>query len=56
MTTVLLRAYVWIRERKGQTLAEYGLLLAFIAIVAEGAYAIMGTSLKSMVAGISASF
>ena len=34
------------REEEGQTMAEYGLLIAFIAVVALVGITLLGTSLK----------
>jgi pilus assembly protein Flp/PilA len=37
-----------IRDEEGASLAEYGLLLALIAVLCVGAIALLGTSISSM--------
>ena len=41
------------RNRKGQTLAEYGLIMAFVSVVAIGALSAMGTNVKGVFTTIS---
>ena len=36
------------RQEEGATLAEYGLLLALIAVICIGAIAVLGTKISSM--------
>ncbi len=50
----LTRSYIRIRElhkglRRGQTMSEYALILAGVAIVVFAAYASMGNAINSMV-------
>ena len=39
-------------KTRGQTMTEYALILAAVAVVAYGAYAIMGNSIGSLASGI----
>jgi len=41
------------RQEEGATLAEYGLLLALIAVVCIGAIAVLGTKISSMFTSVS---
>jgi pilus assembly protein Flp/PilA len=41
-----------IREEEGQTMAEYGLLLAVIAVVVVVAALVLGSSISSLFAGV----
>ena len=43
------------RKEEGATLAEYGLLLALIAVICIGAIALVGTQISSMFSSVSAS-
>jgi pilus assembly protein Flp/PilA len=43
------------RRQEGATLAEYGLLLALIAVVCIAAITLLGTSISSMFASIAGS-
>lgn len=42
------RLYVQAREQKGQTLAEYALILGLIAVVAIGAVTLLGTNVSTI--------
>jgi len=46
--SALTKAYIRIRESKGQTMAEYGLILALIAVVAGAAYGILGGQIATL--------
>lgn len=48
--TMLLK---FIRDEEGATLAEYGLLLATIAVVCLAAITLLGTQISSMFTGVS---
>ncbi len=48
--TMLLK---FIRDEEGATLAEYGLLLALIAVVCLAAITLLGTQISSMFTGVS---
>jgi Flp pilus assembly pilin Flp len=41
-----------VRSRDGQTMTEYALILAAIAVVAWGAYNLMGQNIGTMASGI----
>ena len=46
---------LWTRyaaSQRGQTMAEYGLIIALIAVVAITAWAALGTSIKTTINGI----
>ena len=43
------------RKEEGATLAEYGLLLALIAVVCIGAIAVLGTKISSMFTSVASS-
>lgn len=45
-----------VRDEKGQTMAEYGLLLAFIAVIVGVAVALLGTNLATFFTGIAGQF
>ena len=44
-----------VRSQEGQTMAEYGLLLAVIAVVVVAAALILGKSISSLFLGVSGS-
>ena len=52
----LLNVYERFEEQKGQTMAEYGLILAVIAVVAVGAFIFLGGVIDSKVSAIGQSF
>lgn len=43
------RLYLRLKERQGQTMGEYALILAAVAIVAFAGYKILGTDINTMV-------
>ena len=45
----------FVREEEGASLAEYGLLLALIAVVCIGAIAVVGTKISTMFSAVSGS-
>jgi len=45
----------FIRDQEGATLAEYGLLLALIAVVCLGAITVLGTQISTMFSSVSTS-
>jgi pilus assembly protein Flp/PilA len=53
-TGKFLRKYLF-RTEEGASLAEYGLLLALIAVVCIAAIAVLGTKISSMFAALAAS-
>ncbi len=51
------RVFIQVRENviqksRGQTMTEYALILAAVAVVAYGAYKVMGNSIGSLASGI----
>ena len=48
----ILRLYARIREQKGQSMAEYALIMAAIAVVAMVAYTALGTSVSTLVTNV----
>jgi pilus assembly protein Flp/PilA len=48
MNKLINAAARFIRDEEGASLAEYGLLLALIAVVCIGAITILGTNISSM--------
>ena len=48
MTKLLTATTKFIRDEEGATLAEYGLLLALIAVVCLGAITVLGTKISTM--------
>ena len=40
------------RQEPGQTMAEYGLILALVAIVAIGAWSLLGTNVSTIISSI----
>jgi pilus assembly protein Flp/PilA len=55
MTKRLIEMQVWLASRKkqkGQSLAEYGLILALIAVVCIAALTLMGTNISAMLNGL----
>jgi pilus assembly protein Flp/PilA len=48
MTDLLTTTKKFFREEEGASLAEYGLLLALIAVVCIGAIGLLGSSISSM--------
>ena len=49
----ILRLYARIRDDKGQSMAEYALIMAAIAVVAMVAYSALGTNVSSLVSNVS---
>jgi|GraSoiStandDraft_59_1057299.scaffolds.fasta_scaffold1526153_2 Flp pilus assembly pilin Flp len=41
-----------VRKPRGMSTAEYGLILAAIAVVAYGSYLVLGSSVSSLVSGV----
>lgn len=56
-TWMLKKAVAWkSRDEEGQGLAEYGLILALIAVVCIGALQLLGTNISSYIGKINAAF
>jgi len=49
----ILRLYARIREQKGQSMAEYALIMAAIAVVAMVAYTALGGNVSTLVSNVS---
>ncbi|MGA2285839.1 MAG: Flp family type IVb pilin [Dehalococcoidia bacterium] len=49
----LLRLYCWITEEKAQTMAEYGLILALVSVVAVGIIFTVGGNIKDVFTKVS---
>ena len=43
------KAYVRLRENKGQTMAEYGLIVALVAVVTVAAWTLLGTNVTATI-------
>ena len=41
------RLMVWVREERGQTMAEYGLILALVAVVVIVAITLLGSNISA---------
>ena len=44
----MLRLFVWLKEQDGQTMAEYGLILALVSVVAIGVLVLVGKDLGNV--------
>ena len=49
----ILRLHTRIREQKGQSMTEYALIMAAIAVVAMAAYSGLGTNMSTVVNNVS---
>ncbi len=52
----LLRLMAWVEEQKGQTMAEYGLILALIAIVVIAGVTLLGGRINQFFNTLSLNF
>ena len=48
ITTSILRLYCWAKEETGQTMAEYGLILALISVAAIALMVLLGTQIGNV--------
>jgi pilus assembly protein Flp/PilA len=55
MTKLLTAASKFVRDEEGASLAEYGLLLALIAVVCIGAITLLGTNISTMFSKVAGS-
>jgi pilus assembly protein Flp/PilA len=49
------KAYLRMREAKGQTMAEYGLIVALVAVVTVVAWTLLGTNVTNTISSIAGS-
>ncbi len=54
MSELAMRLYVRVSESKGQTMTEYALILATIAVAAYLAYEGLGTSISTLATNVAA--
>ena len=47
--SAITKAYVRLRESKGQTMAEYGLIVALVAVVTVVAWTLLGTNVTATI-------
>lgn len=52
MNGILTRMYVRLTERKGQTMGEYALIMAGVAVVAFAAYRLLGNDISTLMTNI----
>jgi pilus assembly protein Flp/PilA len=52
MTELYVKLMNRVKSRKGQTLVEYGLILALVAIVVIAVLTILGTQLQNIFSGV----
>jgi pilus assembly protein Flp/PilA len=50
------RFMVWVREEKGQTMAEYGLILALVAVVVITAITLLGGNISAFFTDLAGNF
>ena len=50
----LLRTYVRIREGSGQTMTEYAMIMAAIAVVCFAAYNLLGNDVSTLIGNVAA--
>jgi len=53
--SALTKAYVRMRESKGQTMAEYALIVGLIAVFTVAVWTTLGTDIQTIVSSISTS-
>ena len=53
ISAVVLKLFVLYKDEEGQALAEYALILGFVAIVAVAALTLMGTAITGKLSGVS---
>ena len=49
---LLTRTYVRLREARGQTMAEYALIVALVSVVSVAAWTLLGTNITSTINSI----
>jgi Flp pilus assembly pilin Flp len=50
--SAIMKVYVRVRENRGQTMAEYGLIVALVAVVTVGAWGILGGKINTVLTAI----
>ena len=50
------RFMVWVEEQKGQTMAEYGLILALVAVVVITAITLLGNNITTFFTDLAGNF
>ncbi len=53
---IVVKLFVLYKDEEGQALAEYGLILGLIAVVAIAALALLGAAITGQLGGISGAF
>ena len=53
--SALTKTYLRIRENKGQTMAEYGLIVALVAVVSVAAWTLLGGNINATINSIAGS-
>ncbi len=53
ISEVVLKLFILYKDEEGQALAEYALILGFIAIVAVAVLTLMGTAIVGKLSGVS---
>jgi pilus assembly protein Flp/PilA len=53
--SALSKAYIRVREDKGQTMAEYGLIVALVAVVTVAAWTLLGGNITATINSIAGS-
>jgi Flp pilus assembly pilin Flp len=52
LMSAIMKAYARVRENKGQTMAEYGLIVALVAVVTVAAWGLLGGSINGVLTTI----
>jgi len=50
------RFMVWVQEERGQTMAEYGLILALVAVVVITAITLLGSNISAFFTNLAGNF
>jgi pilus assembly protein Flp/PilA len=52
----MLKLFTWLREETGQTMAEYGLILALVAVVVITAITLLGGNISAFFTDLAGNF
>jgi len=52
----MLKLFMWLREETGQTMAEYGLILALVAVVVITAITLLGGNISAFFTDLAGNF